>query len=411
MRPAYRCRTASALTAAALLAACTPGAREPGREPGGAPGTGLTGTVTIVVVGDPVTLDPYSRRATALTRALARPVYRSLYRLTPDGRAVTDLVAGLDVRGRRAVVTLVEGPSTARDVVASARRARPPSGFAGLRVRALGTRRVEFRGRVGRWGRRLARGTWVLPGGRATGDGGGPYRVARRTAGLETVLAARRSAPLVPAVVRVRVRSAPDSAAALRLVGDGDADVGWIPSSVNLDERAAAAGLSHAGALGWESIVLDFRASPLSVAGRAWVARATGRGRLGEGFVRDDGRIATAPIPPGGVRPAAVLVTVPAEDELLVLLLRAVQRRLAARGTDAEALSIPAGDPFPPGAVRIARRLGAPGVSDGAWPAVWPLFRVESTLVWRTGISGPKPNPTLDGPLWNLEKWRVGRPV
>jgi len=26
-------------------------------------------------------------------------------------------------------------------------------------------------------------------------------------------------------------------------------------------------------------------------------------------------------------------------------------------------------------------------------------------LAWRPGIRGPQPNPTLEGPLWNLESW------
>ncbi|HVM36275.1 MAG TPA: hypothetical protein VM784_13160 [Actinomycetota bacterium] len=404
-----RWRTNSAVAAALLVVACTPSEQGPQGDRSHRPRD--PGAVTIVVVGDPHTLDPYGSRATFLTQALARPLYRSLFRLGPDGQPEKDLVDDLEVRGRRAVASLVPGPLTARDVVASARRARPPSGFAGLEVRAAGRRRVHLRGADGGWARRLARATWVLPNGRATGNGGGPYRVTEHTPGFEAVLERRGPESSGSSITRVHVRVAPDTPTALRLVGEGRADAGWIPSTVNLEERAVQAGLVHAGAIGWESIVLDFRESPLSPGGRAWVAQGAGRGRLGGGLVRDEGEIASDPVPAGAVRPATVFLAAPAEDELLVLLLRAVQRRLAGRGTQAEAVTIPAGDPFPPGAVRLIRSVGAPGAHTISFPATWPLFRVESSLVWRPGLSGPQPNPTLDGPLWNLEEWRFERPL
>jgi len=410
MRPMCRWRTTSAVAAALLAVACTPSEREP-RGDRSNPKRTPDSTVTVVVVGDPTTLDPYARRATSLTQALARPVYRSLFRLDADGHPEKDLVDDLVVRGRRAVASLVAGPLTARDVVASARRARAPSGFVGLEIRAVGRRRVELRGGNGGWARRLARATWVLPNGRATGNGGGPFRVAHYTPGFETVLERRRPASDASSITRVRVRVAPDTPTALRLIDEGRADAGWIPSTVNLEERVVRAGLVHAGVIGWESIALDFRRSLLSSAGRAWVAQGAGRGRLGGGLVRDEGEIAHDEVPAGAVRPAAVFLAAPAEDELLVLLLRAVQRRLAARGAGAEAVTVPAGDPFPPGAVRIVRLLGVPGAPSASFPATWPLFRVESTLVWRPGLSGPQPNPTLDGPLWNLEEWRLERPL
>jgi hypothetical protein len=409
MRPVCRWRTTSAVAAALLAVACTPSERGAGGDRAN-PKRTADSTVTVVVVGDPTTLDPYARRATFLTQALARPVYASLFRLGPDGNPEKDLVNDLVVRRGRALVSLVAGPLTARDVVASARRARAPSGFAGLEVRAVGRRRVELRGANGGWARRLARATWVLPKGRATGNGGGPFRVTQHTPGFETVLE-RRPESSGSSITKVRVRVAPDTPAALRLIDEGRADAGWIPSTVNLEERVVRAGLVYAGVIGWESIALDFRRSSLAPPGRAWVAQGAGRGRLGGGLVRDEGEIARDPVPPGAVRPPAVFLAAPAGDELLVLLLRAVQRRLAARGAGAEAVTVPAGDPFPPGAVRIVRLLGAPGAPAASFPATWPLFRVESTLVWRPGLSGLQPNPTLDGPLWNLEEWRLERPL
>jgi peptide/nickel transport system substrate-binding protein len=36
---------------------------------------------------------------------------------------------------------------------------------------------------------------------------------------------------------------------------------------------------------------------------------------------------------------------------------------------------------------------------------VLPLYRPRVTVGWRAGISGPAANPTVEGPLWNVEAW------
>jgi hypothetical protein len=36
---------------------------------------------------------------------------------------------------------------------------------------------------------------------------------------------------------------------------------------------------------------------------------------------------------------------------------------------------------------------------------VLPLYRPRVTMGWRAGISGPAANPTVEGPLWNVEAW------
>jgi ABC-type transport system substrate-binding protein len=41
---------------------------------------------------------------------------------------------------------------------------------------------------------------------------------------------------------------------------------------------------------------------------------------------------------------------------------------------------------------------------------VLPLYRPQVTLGWRSGISGPAANPTVDGPLWNVEDWSTSGP-
>ena len=41
---------------------------------------------------------------------------------------------------------------------------------------------------------------------------------------------------------------------------------------------------------------------------------------------------------------------------------------------------------------------------------VLPLYRPRVTMGWRTGIRGPAANPTVEGPLWNVEAWSASAP-
>jgi ABC-type transport system substrate-binding protein len=41
---------------------------------------------------------------------------------------------------------------------------------------------------------------------------------------------------------------------------------------------------------------------------------------------------------------------------------------------------------------------------------VLPLYRPRVTVGWRAGIRGPAANPTVEGPLWNVEAWSASGP-
>jgi hypothetical protein len=57
--------------------------------------------------------------------------------------------------------------------------------------------------------------------------------------------------------------------------------------------------------------------------------------------------------------------------------------------------------------IALRRSTGVPGMLPGAGPPdALSLARVSTVLAWRAGIRGPRPNPTLEGPLWNLQSWR-----
>jgi ABC-type transport system substrate-binding protein len=37
--------------------------------------------------------------------------------------------------------------------------------------------------------------------------------------------------------------------------------------------------------------------------------------------------------------------------------------------------------------------------------AVVPLYRLRTSMGWRQGVTGIEPNPSADGPLWNVQEW------
>ena len=143
----------AALVVAVTLVACT-GDDSPAPPAGGAPTPLFGGAVTLGVLGDPPTLDPYSPRATDLTHTLVRPVYPTLFRFGPDGSIRPYLARSLDevedgARVRLEKMAWSNGRAiTADDVAASARRASSPSPLARLRIRATAPRTLELRGRV-----------------------------------------------------------------------------------------------------------------------------------------------------------------------------------------------------------------------------------------------------------------------
>ena len=436
-----------------LLVACTGGSDSNGRRPAPSPGGPddtqpepvAGGSLVFGVLGEPPTLDPYARRATDLTYALVRPLYPSLFRFTPDGTPAPYLAESIEPTERGVRVHLAElawsdgSAISARDVVASIRRARPPSGFASVRrARAVSARTVALSGRVDDWERALATSAFVLPRGRAgrVGDRfGGPFVLAGRRAGLQVVYEANPLwAGTGPYLDRVTVQFVASLGFLLELLEQGGLDAAALPSSVNLDERLEARGIEFAEALGWESVYLDFRASGLDVDDRKAFVSAIDRGVMAEGIVRDDGRIADTLHPGpgpegaagrfrmggGGPPPAGpVLLSGPGGDELIALIQRIVQRQLDQSGgavelASAEPGAVYAGGRGDPGGIKVLRAAGIPGADDPRRAArsleSFPLFHVETVVAFGDHVEGLEVNPSIEGPLWNAEIWWIGAP-
>jgi hypothetical protein len=162
------------------------------------------------------------------------------------------------------------------------------------------------------------------------------------------------------------------------------------------------------------------------------VAGAINRGVLEEGLIRADGRItntltpgpqenqADGPFrrPPsrsgGGVR---LGLAAPEEDELLLLLQRALHDQLEAVGFVVDVVAIDSRTYYgewektDPVEAALRRRLGGPGLSQRKAELkrldAMPLFQVESFVAWRPRVLGLEANPTRDGPLWNVHEWSV----
>lgn len=422
-------------------AACTqplPRSEERAEHPTPAvPAEEVRGRIVMGMLGEPPTLDPYSSLASSLTYSLVRPLYPSLFRLRPDGSPAPYLAERVEPapRGVRVVLRRARWSDgrriVARDVVASARRAAPPSGFAGLRARREGRRVVRFRGEVANWERRLASLAYVLPRGRPGEVSGGPLLLERHREGLEIVY--RRNPEWFGGTVEIRrviVRFVNDVRIMLSLLERGELDAGAVPSTVNLMERASALGLEGSGALGWESIELRAspRAPPRTIAS---IGAVVDRGLLQETFIRGDGRVSSTLAPRPGPRGAegpwrasgssrtferTVSLGVPEGDELLGLLQRALQVQLEPLGQiDLVATDVATfygtwlrGAPVD---LLLARVVGGPRLGRASDPAALPLFQVSTHLVWRPGVEGLQPHTTFEGPLWNVESWikRPGR--
>lgn len=408
-------------------------------SPGAAPTPTRGGTVVVGVFGEPATLDPYAPLASDLTYALARPVYRSLYRFDSTGSPVPDLVETLEVSGELATVTLAEvswsdgTPVTSKDVEATIARARPPSGLTAVdSVRRSGPRRLVLSGSIQDWPETLARISYVLP---SSGKKvfSGPFVVGGRTAGLQIVLEPNPSTDQVPYVDRVIVQFTEGLDLLLGLLDRARIDAAWLPSSVNLAQRLDEMGLSHQQSLGWERIVLDLSGSELSIEQRRVLAATLDRRAMEQGFVRTAGRIADTLSPQPGrggaggpfetlfrghgkARGVPLQLSAPSGDELLELIQRLAQVQLDSNGFDVELINVDArtfyGDWTIEDPVDAAlRRLGgAPGFVTGSGMrslAVLPLFQVESVMAWGPGVGGIQVNPTIDGPFAHAQEWFV----
>lgn len=431
------------LAAAALLTAgCDP---EQGPGPSGSNGTTPSpaiargGSATFGVYGEPATLDPYSPLASDLTYALARPLYRSLYRFTPEGEAAPDLVRRLKAAGEIVTIDLARArwsdgrPITSRDVAATIRRARPPSGLASIdSVTPRGPRRLVLSGAVVDWPEALARVSYVLPARVGAEVYSGPFILRSRVPGLQLLLTPNPASDVQPYLDRVTIRFTEGLDFLIGLLSDGRLDAAWLPSSVNLAQRLDELGLEHDRVLGWERIYLDLAGADLPDEERRRVARAIDRSQILNGFVRADGRIANTLHPAPGERGAEgafgaifrgrddrgsadLQLSAPIGDELLELVQRLVQVQLDSAGFEVELVNVDArrfygewaaDDPIA-GALR--RAGGAPGWEEPERGDLdrLPLFQVSSYIVRRAGMEGLKVNATIEGPLWNAETWHL----
>lgn len=394
------------------------------------------------MLGEPPTLDPYSPLASDLTRALVRPVYPSLYRLGPDGLPTPSLAAELEVEGRRARVILhpwnwSSGRGIdARDVVRSIERARHPSGFARVdRARAEGSSTVILRSDdIVDWEGVLATAAYVLPRGRAGRVSGGPYRIVSVTPGLglryEPNLEWTEEAPFLD---RVTVRYTIGLEIMVELLEREGLDAAWLPSAVNLEGRLDERGLEHDAALGWESVELDLEGWGRSPEELRLLVSDIDRRVIEKGFVRSDGRVSDtlAPAPgPGGANgpfrglergpggaAGTLQLAAPLGDELLEDAQRLLQAQLDGDDLDVELVNVDPRSLYGEWSVEdtvdaiLKRRLGAPSLEGDtgtpANPTRIPLFHVESVVGWLSSLTGPETNPTLEGPLWNVERWHL----
>jgi hypothetical protein len=375
------------------------------------------GTVRVGMLGEPPTLDPYGRRATSATWAAVRPLYRSLFRIRPDRSIAEDLVASMREVRTGVELTLREAtwsdgdPIDATDVVRSVRRARLPSGFAGLRARRQGDGTVELRGRSDDWRKRLAQVTFVLPRGRAGGKFSGPFVLARRTPGLKIVLEPNGTwTGDEPSLDRIEVRYVTSLRTLIELIAAERLEAAWLPSAVNLGQRLDERGIEYSSALGDEVVYLDPTAADLTRRERAWIDRTIDLEHLEEGLIRDDGQVAESrnldarPQKPD----ETVRLTVPAGDELLALLAQNLQVQLGPNDPVVEiAVADPAvvygGGDGDPGGVKLIRGFGEPG------PGTIPMFDVATFVAFGANVVGVEANPTLEGPLWNAESWGLAR--
>lgn len=349
---------------ALLLAACTSDPLSPRgatRTPTPTPVSG--GTLRFGVIGEPPTLDPFSPRATDLTFQLATPrLERPLtFEVRPDGR-----------------------------VVATGRRA-------------------------------------------GNGLDAGPFELTRYERGLKLVLEPTVASD--PYLDRISVFFVESLAIALELLDSGRLDAAALPSSVNLDERLEERGFEHAEELGYEAVHMRFNRELLSRPEFIAIAHRINTRALLAGFVRDDGRALNRLFPtpdvwdggwahvaaPGGDPPDVFKLAVPAGDELLALMQRAIQLQLAERGIQVELITVPAATLYGrwiaagPAEAVLARSLGGPGLNDPpryerafSRAFVMPIAHVETVLAWRSGVNGLMVEPSLAGPLWNAEEWWKG---
>ena len=404
------------VAAAVLVAGCTPSPETPPTPRADGPERG--GRVDLGVVGEPATLDPFAPNASDLTFALVRPVFPMPYRLLPDGTTEPDLAENLEVSGDRALLTLrrtswSDGRAiTARDVVASIKRAAPPSGFAATEARVLRPRVVELRGDIEDWEATLARGAYVLPRGKLAAGriSGGPFRFRRYDQGRRiTYIPNGKWDGDAPLLDEIAVSFVQGTQLLVRLLEEGRLDAASPPMSVNLDERLEEVGIAHAEALGAETIAIEAAPGRLTDAEwRALVAEID-VANLVRSFIRDDGSMVRDIPGREGPVPAEISIAAPEGDELLGLMQRAIQIDLQRSNVTSQLISGPLATHYgawrddPPADLALVRlAAGSPMLTPAR---TQEIARIETIVAWRAGTHGIVVNPTLDGPLWNAWEW------
>ena len=428
---------AVALAAAGCENGADPGPTEPRVEASASPVPG--GHLVIGVYGEPATFDPYSPDASDLTHALARPLYRSLYRFDTDGAAVPDLARGIRTSGDVATVALErsswsDGSAiTSRDAVSSLRRADRAGLIRLDTIRTEGRRRFVLSGEVQDWEDALAAASFVLPS-RDPNEPpvfSGPFELDSRTAGLQMVLSPNDRSSERPLLDKLTIRFTEGVDMLLALLDAGDLDAAWLPSTVNLTQRLEELELQHERRLGWEIVTLDLSGSSLEKARRRSIARSLDRAQIAEGFIRDEGRIADTltPTPEQGgasgpfeavfrgsadVGDVPLRVAAPGGDELLELVQRVGQVQLTSAGFDVELIGVDArrfygewGEEAPVDAA-VRRRTAFPGSRASSPRSLeeLPLFQVDSFVAWDGEIGGLDPGGPA-GPFAEAHLWHV----
>lgn len=398
-----------------LISACTDDGRAPSEAaPSVSPSP--SGKLTFGFLGEASTLDPYAAEASALTYALVRPVLPSLFRSLPDGSVEPYLAAAVERDGDGVLVTLRDAswsdgrPITAGDVVASWARASAPSGFDRIRhAEAIDQKTVRFTGRFRNWERVLATGTFVLPDGTFRPRvSGGPMKIRRHRPGLR--LDYEHNDAFFGEGARLDALTAffyEDLSVMLDDLAAGDVDSAAPPLTVNLGERLTAAGIEHDSVLGSEQIGLFALSVSRKVLER--FPAALDLGASFETFIEGNGeRLSVA----GGSDPPNATVASPRGDELLGLLARSAHFQARDAGVILELAEIESrllygDDSAALDGLDVAwgRRFDVAGrFADHPF---LPLFAVKTYVAWRPGIEGPAVNPSLEGPLWNVEEWFV----
>ena len=374
------------------------------------------------MLGEPDTLDPYGRHASDLTYALIAPVFPMPYRMLPDGTVEPDLAESIETTTTGALLTLAERewsngrPITARDVVASIRRATPPSGFAAIEAAHVGGLRVvEMSGRVTDWEATLATAAFVLPRGRLIGGNvsGGPFRFFDYKPGRSIGYEKNPEAVEAPYLDRVKISFVQGTDLLIRLLEQGDIDAAAIPSSINLGTRLEEADITYDSAIGAERLVLEFNSDRVALQTARAVVAEIDRAKLVGSFIRDEGEsLGSAPEKMPEHLPVTLSVGSPEGDELLALIQRGLQIDLEPSVDTIELITAPVSTVYgawlreAPVDALLIRAIGQVGRGQSIDDRFsFPLASVATFIAWREEVHGIAVNPSLDGPLWNVDQW------